>query len=82
MELLITTGGHVRAIYSEEIALRALGRLRITRASRVEPDGEGRWTADLTPVGGPILGPFSRRGEALAAEVGWLEAHWLAGHSD
>ena len=40
----------------------------ITRASHVEPDAEGRWLADLTPVAGPVLGPFDLRSEALAAE--------------
>ena len=29
------------------------------------------------PVGGPVLGPFDRRSEALEAERAWLEAHWL-----
>ena len=35
-----------------------LGTLAIKRASHVEPDGLGRWHADLSPVGGPFLGPF------------------------
>ena len=30
------------------------------------------WTADMSPVGGPILGPFSFRYEALKAERDWL----------
>ena len=77
MQLVVAPDGRVRAIYSEEIALDALGRTSIARASTVEPDGEGRWRADLGPVRGPVLGPFSGRGEALAAEVAWLERHWL-----
>ena len=59
------------------IDLAALGAPRITRASHVEPDESGRWLADLAPVGGPVLGPFERRSEALEAEVAWLEANWL-----
>jgi hypothetical protein len=55
-----------------------LGQLTITRASHVEPDNRGLWQADLTPVGGPLLGPFERRSEALAAERDWLESHWLS----
>jgi hypothetical protein len=73
MQLLIESDGTVRCIYSEEIPLVALGAATITRASHVEPDQHGRWLADLGPVGGPVLGPFQRRSEALAAEVGWLE---------
>ena len=41
------------------------------------PTADGRWTADLRPVGGPVLGPFARRSEALEAERAWLEANWL-----
>ena len=77
MQLVIQPDGAARAIYSEEIDLRSLGRPRIVRASHVEPDAEGRWTADLSPVRGPVLGPFALRSEALAAEQRWLEQNWL-----
>jgi hypothetical protein len=77
MELIIKPGGVVRCIYSEEIDLTTLGSPVISRASHVEPDQHGRWLADLSPVGGPVLGPFLRRSEALAAEQAWLEANWL-----
>ena len=53
----------------------ALGKLQITRASHVEPDSDGNWWADMGPVGGPVLGPFGTRGEALQAERGWLLGH-------
>ena len=43
-----------------------------------EPDAKGRWTADLGPVGGPVLGPFDLRSHALDAELAWLETNWLA----
>ena len=79
MQLVVAPGGTARAIYSEEIALAALGPVQITRASHVEPDEQGRWHADLRPVGGPVLGPFEGRDAALAAEVAWLEEHWLGG---
>ena len=59
--------------YAEAIDLGALGGVTIRRASHVEPDQEGRWWADLGPVGGPRLGPFGVRSAALAAEVQWLE---------
>ena len=77
MDLVISPGGTVRAVYSEEIDLDSLGPVVITRASRVEPDERGCWLADLSPVVGPVLGPFRRRSEALEAELAWLEAHWL-----
>ena len=77
MKLLVLPDGTVRAIYDEAIDLGVLGRPTIARASHVEPDPEGRWRADLTPVGGPVLGPFDRRSEALMAEREWLEGHWL-----
>jgi hypothetical protein len=77
MQLVVAPDGSVRAIYSEEIPLGALGPPRIVRASSVEPDRDGRWHADLRLLLGPVLGPFERRSEALAAEVAWLEKHWL-----
>ena len=77
MELVINPAGAVSAVYGEEIDLASLGRLSIARASRVEPDGQGFWGADLGPAGGPVLGPFARRSEALKAEHDWLEANWL-----
>ncbi len=77
MHLVIDARGGVRAVYSELIDLRALGRPAITRASHVEPTPDGRWTADLRPVVGPVLGPFAHRSEALEAERAWLEANWL-----
>jgi len=77
MELIITPGGSVRCLYSEELDLHVFGRLSIARGSPVEPNEHGQWLADLAPVGGPVLGPFRLRSEALEAERGWLEQHWL-----
>ena len=77
MQLVVDSAGAVRCIYSEDIDLTALGSPVIVRASHVEPDQHGRWLANLAPVGGPVLGPFLLRSEALAAESAWLEAHWL-----
>ena len=78
MQLRVDPGGGVHCLYAETIDLHALGAATIRRASRVDPDVEGKWWAELSPVGGPTLGPFARRSEALDAERGWLEAHWLA----
>jgi hypothetical protein len=77
MRLVIEPDGTVRCVYAEAIDLASLGAPTIRRASHVEPDAEGRWWADLSPVAGPRLGPFLTRSQALAAEQSWLERYWL-----
>ena len=77
MDLVIKPSGTIAAIYTEAIDLATLGTPIIRRASHVEPDVQGGWSADLSPVGGPMLGLFALRSAALAAEVAWLEQHWL-----
>ena len=72
MELVVDAGGDVRCIYGEELDLREIGKLQITRASHLEPDRDGFWWADMGPVDGPVLGPFTSRSEALQAEREWL----------
>jgi len=81
MELVVDPSGQVRCVYGEEMDLSGLGHVQIRRASNVEPDGSGRWWADLAPVAGPRLGPFPRRSEALEAEQRWLADTWLASRS-
>jgi hypothetical protein len=78
MDLVVDPRGRITCLYDEAIDLAALGAVTIARASHVEPDASGRWVADLAPAGGPILGPFALRSEALAAERAWLEAHRLS----
>ena len=78
MQLLIQPGGTVRCVYGEDLDLSRLGPLAIRRGSHVEPTDDGRWTADLSPVSGPVLGPFASRSAALEAERKWLERHWLS----
>jgi hypothetical protein len=81
MLLVIDARGTVRCVYDEAIDLSCLGALSIRRASHVEPDAEGRWWAELAAVGGPRLGPFERRSQALDAERAWLEDRWLTAAS-
>ncbi len=76
-ELIIGLGGEVRMIYSELIEPHAFGEPRIQRGSFVEPDQNGFWWADLTPVNGPRLGPYHMRSKAIAAEIEWLKQFWL-----
>lgn len=77
MQLVIKPDGTARCVYDEALDLRCLGSVSISRGSHVEPDADGQWLADLSPVSGPVLGPFPLRSVALAAERKWLEDHWL-----
>jgi hypothetical protein len=72
LELIIGPDGRLRCLFDEFIDLAALGRVSIRRGSHVEPTEDGRWTADLSPVGGPVLGPFAGRSQALAAEAEYM----------
>ncbi len=78
MQIMITPNGNAKCLYGEELNLHALGHVVIQRGSYVEPTEKGLWTADLSPVGGRLLGPFQKRSEALCAEREWLEKNWLA----
>lgn len=82
LTLVIDLEGHMRFIYDDELTeLLDEGDSRIERASHVEPNAQGQWEADLSPVNGPMLGPFIKRQEALDAEVAWLHCfHLGCGH--
>ncbi len=82
MHLKVDRRGRIVCVYGEALDLATLGPLAIRRASHVEPDGAGRWWADLAPLGGPRLGPFPRRSEALAAEVAWIDHHLFGPDAD
>jgi len=73
--LKINCEAEVSAIYGDDLAglIEQAETVSITRASHVEPTTEGQWTADLSPVGGPVLGPFALRQTALDEEVAWLK---------
>ena len=69
MELVVDAGGDVRCVYGEELDLRELGRLQITRVSHVEPDRDGFWSLIWGLLMGRCWGPsgagrrrFRRRG--------------------
>lgn len=55
--------------------LKAAGfeELAVKRLSHVDWE-DGSWWADMGPVRGPKLGPFPTRGDALKAEVQWIES--------
>ncbi len=74
--ILHIRGGTIVLVYDERADFaHRLGQVNISRASHVEPMQDGSWTADLSPVGGPILGPYNKRSQALSAEIGWLDKH-------
>ena len=75
--LTVTPAGTIRMLYDERLDLRALGRPTIQRASCVEPTESGESTADMAPSGGPVLGPFRLRSQALEEEAVWLQKHRL-----
>jgi len=77
MQIVIDGKGNGCCVYDESIPLSQLGRIKIRRGSHVEPVEGGQWIADMSPVDGPVLGPFNIRSQALAAERRWLEKHWL-----
>lgn len=78
-ELFVSPDGVVRGLYGELIDARGLGAGAVVRASHVEPAGDGGWTADLKPSGGPVLGPYPLRSDALTAEADWLTRNLLNG---
>ncbi len=73
------SGGKVEFLYNDRLLpLTDLGPTVTKRASHVEPTIDGvRWTADMSPSGGPMLDNdgegYETRQEALDAEVQWLE---------
>ena len=79
--IIVDGDGEARCLYNERIPLRSMGKLTIRRASHVEPDEFGNWYTDLSPVSGPLLGPYANRSDALAAESHWLVDQRLTNQS-
>ena len=82
MQIIIEPNGTARCVYGEQIDLAELGQTQIRRASHVEPNADGNWTADMSACDGPLLGPFTRRSAAICAELDWLDKHWLSSTHD
>ncbi len=74
VDIYIEPDGTVQVVYDDALVELFDGRDLVTRrASHVEPVAGG-WTADLGPVGGPVLAVCRTRAEALTAERTWLDA--------
>lgn len=82
MRIRINPDGTAVMIYTEDIDITDIGNVQsITRASIVEPTDGNQWAADMRPIGGPVLGAFNKRSEALAAEANWIEENILEGQN-
>lgn len=76
LRFTVAPDGKLTAIYDDRMAdFLSSGKATIRRASHVEPNPNGDgWIADMSPSGGPVLGPCKLREQALQLERGWLEA--------
>jgi hypothetical protein len=88
VKIAIDSQGVCTLIYNDALeALLEEGSAEVRRASHVEPHPAGGWTADMSPVGGPVLyaadgKPFKLRSEALAAEVAYLSDLLFTDHAE
>lgn len=66
-------GGHVvPAARVKRMLFTLFRKTKIARAANWTRSWAGPWIVDLTVSDGPILGPFAKRVEAIAAEETWL----------
>ena len=73
--LEIAPDGTLTFLWDDSLgSLLHLGEGSLQRASHIEPQGI-EWGADLSPIGGPALGTFPLRNDALIAERDWLQQH-------
>lgn len=77
LTVYIRPDGTMQFIYSDALSplMQQALEKRILRVSHAEPDDEGNWRADLSPIGGPVSPPFALRQDALNWEIAWLEQH-------
>ena len=76
--ITVKPDGTMTFVYDDRLkGLMGHGQATIKRASHVEPTPDNQWTADMSPSGGPVLGPFPTRQAALDAEVEWINGHVL-----
>ena len=78
VQIAVRPDGTAEYIYDEEVHMDTLGKAVLRRASHVEPGADLAWFADMAPSGGPVLGPFQKRSDAIAAEIEWLKANVIS----
>jgi hypothetical protein len=80
---LVVKGGIIQSIYDDALVplFDQARKVDMRRASHVEPDAGLRvgWSADLSPVGGPVLRYFKTRQDALDAEAQYINQHVIEG---
>ncbi len=69
--------GRIQYIYNEDLNINNIGKVDIKRASRVEPDKDGKWYVDLSLIGGKKINGFNKRSEAIKYEIDWIEKNIL-----
>jgi hypothetical protein len=75
--IIIRPNGTAEWVHADELNfLKAASPTSTRRVSDVEPEGDS-WTADMHRIGGPLLGPFLTREEALRAERLWLDIEYF-----
>ena len=75
LEVIVGNDGSIRGVYDDALLpVLTEGKVTTRRVSHVEPDGNG-WKADMSPIDGPMLGPYDTRAAALKAEHDWLINH-------
>lgn len=78
--LVIGSDGTVSFVWDDALAgLVREGTPTITRVSDVEPTPDGRWQADLSRIGGPVMGPFELREVALEQEKAVVTGRLIGG---
>ena len=75
-QLKVTRASHVEPghILKPEAVLKIDSTFLVD--GKLKPELHNSWFADLSPVGGPTLGPFDTHAAAIAAEIEWLTKNY------
>ena len=74
-QILIKKNGDLQCLYTDNVDLRKLGKLEVTRASNVEFDStNGTWSVRLVETGKIIGSGFIKRKDAINYEIDYLNS--------